>query len=65
MTISSTTNRCTYGGNGSTKAFAVPFLFIAEADVQAVLRGIDGAEHVLDRGVDYMLEGAGDATAAP
>lgn len=61
MTISSTTNRCTYGGNGSTKAFAVPFLFIAEADVQAVLRGIDGAEHVLDRGVDYMLEGAGDA----
>lgn len=61
MTVSSTTSRCAYVGNGSTRGFAVPFLFIADGDVQAVLRLADETERVLEKGSDYTLQGAGDA----
>lgn len=61
MTVTSTINRCSYAGNGSTKAFAVPFLFIADADVQVVLRNQDDNEVILEPGVDYGLSGSGNA----
>ncbi|WP_018125858.1 hypothetical protein [Desulfovibrio oxyclinae] len=60
MTVSSTTSRASYAGNGSTRDFAVPFLFIAAADVQAVLRYPDGSEAILLRGTHYSLEGEGN-----
>lgn len=34
MTISSTTNRVSYSGNGVTTAFAFPYLFLANADLK-------------------------------
>lgn len=36
--VSSTTNRITYAGNGSTTAFAVPFYFLANADLVVIER---------------------------
>lgn len=62
MTIASTTTKVSYAGNGSTTAFALPFLFFKEEDIQAVLRGADGAEADLSPGTDYTLSGAGESS---
>ena len=37
MTISSTANRISYAGNGSTTAFSFPYLFFADDDLKVVL----------------------------
>jgi len=60
MTIASTISKARYAGNGSTMAFAVPFPFIADQDLELVLSGADG-ELVLSPGTDYQISGAGDA----
>lgn len=59
MTISTTINKITYAGNGSTATFALPFPFTADEDIEAVLSGPDG-EEVLAPGTDYQLSGAGE-----
>jgi hypothetical protein len=69
MTVSTTTSRVDYTGNGSTVLFAVPFPFI-DKDYLTVLR-IDSATQVattliLDSGgaLGYTVAGAGDATGS-
>ena len=47
MTIASTTNKASYNGNGSTDEFAVPFYFLANADLVVT--------HVSTAGVDSTL----------
>lgn len=37
MTVSSTTNRVAYTGNGATVAFSVPFLFLTNADLKVYI----------------------------
>ncbi|MDD3311303.1 phage tail fiber protein [Pseudodesulfovibrio sp.] len=60
MTIASTISKTLYAGNGSTTAFAIPFPFIANQDLEVVLSGADG-ERVLTLGTDYQLSGAGES----
>jgi hypothetical protein len=59
MTLSTTTNRIAYAGDGATAAFAVPYPFLANAHVQAILRAAGGAEMVWTEGTHYTLAGAG------
>jgi hypothetical protein len=44
MTISSTTTRAQYSGNGATTAFAVPFEFLTAAGVKVVYTDADGVD---------------------
>jgi hypothetical protein len=58
MTVSTTTNKVTYAGNGSTASFAIPFPFTAAEDIQVVLSTPEG-ETGLALGTDYLLSGMG------
>ena len=73
MTLSSTTTKTTYTGDGSRTVFATGFKFIQNSHVKVVERvTATGAETTLVEGTDYTLTGAGDdsggtvtATTAP
>ena len=59
MTVSSTTSKVSYSGNGSTTAFAVSFYFLAATDLKITLRKSDGTEVVKTYSSDYTVTGAG------
>ena len=46
MTISSTTVKNSYSGNGSTTAFAYTFKIFANTDLQVIIRSSTGTETV-------------------
>ncbi|MEN9417123.1 MAG: hypothetical protein RI988_743 [Pseudomonadota bacterium] len=58
MTVSTTTSRVSYAGNGVTLTFAVPFYFLQSADLVA-LRSTGGIVTTLVLGTDYTVSGAG------
>lgn len=60
MTVSSTTSKVSYSGNGSTTAFSVPFYFLATSHLLVVLRAADGTETVKTLSTDYTVSGAGN-----
>jgi hypothetical protein len=63
MTISTTTTRIAYDGNGATNSFAVPFPFFGGSELEVIERGIaSGAETTLTLGAHYTVAG-GDGTA--
>jgi hypothetical protein len=66
MTISSTTNTVSYNGNGSTTAFAVPYVFFGTgttSEVQVVEVVIaTGAETIKSNGSDFTVSGGSGAT---
>jgi hypothetical protein len=63
MTVSSTTSRADYTGNGSTTAFTVPFYFLDNSHVTVYSTVIaTGATTTLVLGTDYTLTGAGVST---
>lgn len=59
MTISSTVTKAIYGGNGSTTAFAVPFVFANKEDVEVMITDMEGVESMLTLSTDYTLSGEG------
>jgi hypothetical protein len=59
MTVSSTTSKASYSGNGTTTAFTVPFYFLEAADVQVILRSSAGVETVQALTTNYTVAGAG------
>ena len=59
MTVSSTTSKVSFSGNGSTTAFAVSFYFLAATDLKVTLRKSDGTEVVKTYSSDYTVTGAG------
>lgn len=60
MTISSTTNRVSYTGNGATVDFSFPYYFLANADLVVIKRTIaDGTETLQTLTTDYTVAGAG------
>lgn len=59
MTVSSTTNRVSYFGNGSTRVFAVPFYFLVASDLTVLKVSSEGFQTTLGLGVDYTVSGAG------
>ncbi len=73
MTLSTTSSKISYAGNGSTTQFAVPFKFLKNSHIVAILRtDATGAEASWTEGADYTLTGAGvqaggtlTATTAP
>ena len=60
MTVSSTTARVSYSGNGSTTAFSVPFYFLDQAHLKVVLRSSTGTETVQVLSTNYTVSGAGN-----
>ena len=60
MTVSSTTSKVSFSGNGSTTAFAVSFYFLANSDLKVTLRKADGTEVVKTLTTDYTVTGAGN-----
>lgn len=60
MTVSSSTNRISYAGNGSTTVFAYTFKIFADGDLTVTLRAADGSETELTLTTHYTVSGAGD-----
>ncbi|WFS62482.1 phage tail fiber protein [Pseudodesulfovibrio thermohalotolerans] len=60
MTVSSTETKILYAGNGSTAAFAIPFMFLRNDDIDVLLVDAHGVEWVMSEGTDYGLTGAGE-----
>ena len=62
MTISSTTVKNSYSGNGSTTAFAYTFKIFANTDLQVIIRSSTGTETVKSLTTHYTVSGVGDAS---
>ena len=63
MTISSTVNRVSYSGNGSTTAFSFGYLFFSNADLKVILVvNSTGVETTKTITTHYTITGAGDAS---
>ena len=60
MTISSTTVKNSYSGNGSTTAFAYTFKKFANTDLQVIIRSSTGTETVKSLTNHYTVSGVGD-----
>lgn len=61
MTISTTTNRVSYAGNGATTAFAFGYYFLANADLVVIKRNTStGAETTQTLTTHYTVSGAGN-----
>lgn len=61
MTVSSSTNRVSYSGNGTLTVFAYTFKVFDEADLTVILRASDGTETVQTITTHYTVSGVGDA----
>ena len=62
MTVSSTTTKVSYSGNGSTTVFAYTFKIFAAADLTVIVRtDSTGAETTKTLTADYTVSGAGNA----
>ena len=59
MTVSSTTTKVSYAGNGSTTVFAYGFKIFADADLRVIERAADGTETVKSLTTHYTVSGAG------
>lgn len=63
MTVSSTTTKVSYSGNGSTTVFAYTFKIFADADLTVIVRtDATGAESTKSLTTDYTVSGAGSAS---
>ena len=61
MTISSTTVKNSYSGNGSTTAFNYTFKIFADSDLQVIIRSSTGTETVKTITTHYTVAGAGNS----
>ena len=61
MTVSSTTTKNSYSGDGSTTTFAYAFKIFADADLTVILRSAAGTETVQTLTTDYSVTNAGNA----
>ena len=65
MTISSTTTKNSYSGNGSTTAFAYTFFIPTSSDIQVIERSSAGVETVKTEGTgstNYSISGVGNSS---
>jgi hypothetical protein len=60
MTVSSSTNRVSYNGNGSTTVFAYTFKAFDQDDLTVIIRSADGTETVKTITTDYTVSGIGE-----
>jgi hypothetical protein len=59
MTISSTTTKVSYAGNGSTTVFAYTFKIFEAADLEVIVRSSTGTETTKTLTTHYTVSGAG------
>jgi len=62
MTVSSSTNKVSYSGNGSLTTFAYTFKIFDQSDVVVILRAADGTETVKTITTHYTVTGVGSAS---
>ena len=62
MTVSSTTTKNSYSGDGSTTTFAYAFKIFADADLTVILRSAAGTETVQTLTTHYTVTNAGSAS---
>jgi len=62
MTVSSTTVKNSYSGNGSTTEFAYTFKIFADSDLQVIIRSAAGTETTKTLTTHYTVAGAGDTS---
>ena len=62
MTISTTSIKNLYSGDGSTTNFAYTFKIFANSDLQVIIRSSTGLETVKTITTHYTVAGAGDAS---
>jgi len=60
MTISSTTNRVSYTGNGAVDTYAYTFRIFTKNDLRVTVRDTDDVETTLTVDTHYTVTGAGD-----
>lgn len=61
MTVESETTRVSYTGSGITGPFTIPFYFLEDDDIRAIVVTIaDGTEDELTLTTDFTLTGSGD-----
>ena len=60
MTVSSSTNKVSYSGNGASTIFAYTFKIFDEDDLTVILRASDGTETVQTITTDYTVSGVED-----
>jgi len=60
MTVSSSTNRASYSGNGTLTTFAYNFKVFDQDDLTVILRASNGTETVQTITTDYTVTGVGD-----
>jgi hypothetical protein len=61
MTVSSSTNRVSYAGNGSTTVFPYTYKIFDQDDLTVILRAANGTETVKLITSDYTVSGVGSA----
>ena len=61
MTVSSSINRASYGGNGTLKTFAYGFKVFDQGELTVILRSSDGTETVQTITTNYTVTGVGAA----
>ena len=61
MTISSTTVRNSYSGDGSTTTFSYTFKIFQDSDIQVIIRSANGTETTKTITTHYTVTGAGDS----
>lgn len=61
MTVSSSTNKVSFNGDGSTTVFAYSFKTFDEGDLTVILRSSDGLETTQTISTDYSVSGVGNA----
>ena len=62
MTISSTTVKNSYSGNGSNDTFVYGFKIFANTDIQVIIRSSTGTETTKTITTHYTVTGVGDAS---
>ena len=62
MTLSSTSSKVTYNGDGGTTVFSVSFIFWDNADIRVIHRDASAVETVWVEGTQYTLTGGNGAT---
>jgi hypothetical protein len=60
MTVSSSTNKASYNGNGSTTVFAYNFKIFDQDDLTVIIRSATGVETVKTITTDYTVSGVGN-----
>ena len=61
MTITTTTIKNSYSGNGSNTVFAYTYKILAEGDIEVIVRSANGTETVKTLTTDYTVSGVGSA----